>query len=62
MAKYGLGKGLGALLDISDEDNKNYLIEMDIDKIQRDPRQPRKEFSKEELDDLAESIDRKSVV
>lgn len=62
MAKYGLGKGLGALLDISDEDNKNYLIEMDIDKIQRDPKQPRKEFAKEELDDLAESIREKGII
>ena len=56
MAKYGLGKGLGALLNIDEENYKNQLIEMDIDKIQRDPRQPRKEFSKEELDELAESI------
>lgn len=62
MAKYGLGKGLGALLDISDEDKDNHLIEMDIDKIQRDPRQPRKEFSKEELDDLAESIREKGII
>lgn len=42
MAKYGLGKGLGALLggdytDISVINKENQLIEMDIDKIQRDP-------------------------
>ncbi len=61
MAKYGLGKGLGALLDIEDE-NKNQLLNMDIDKIQRDPRQPRKEFSKEELDELAESIREKGII
>jgi len=42
MAKYGLGKGLGALLNIEEENNKNQLIEMDIDKIQRDSMQPRK--------------------
>ena len=62
MAKYGLGKGLGALLNIDEENYKNQLIEMDIDKIQRDPRQPRKEFSKEELDELAESIRKKGII
>jgi ParB family chromosome partitioning protein len=62
MAKYGLGKGLGALLDIEENTNNNQLIEMDIDKIQRDPRQPRKEFSKEELDELAESIREKGII
>ena len=62
MAKYGLGKGLGALLDISDDNNKNQLIELDIDKIQRDPKQPRKEFSKEELDELAESVREKGIL
>ncbi|HOD92814.1 MAG TPA: ParB/RepB/Spo0J family partition protein [Clostridia bacterium] len=62
MAKYGLGKGLGALLNIDEENYKNQLIEMDIDKIQRDPRQPRKEFSKEELDELAESIREKGII
>lgn len=62
MAKYGLGKGLGALLDISDDNNKNLLIELDIDKIQRDPRQPRKEFSKEELDELAQSVREKGIL
>lgn len=62
MAKYGLGKGLGALLNIDEENYNNQLIEMDIDKIQRDPRQPRKEFSKEELDELAESIREKGII
>ncbi|MDD2261336.1 MAG: ParB/RepB/Spo0J family partition protein [Clostridia bacterium] len=62
MAKYGLGKGLGALLDISDDNNKNQLIELDIDNIQRDPKQPRKEFSKEELDELAESVREKGIL
>ena len=62
MAKYGLGKGLGALLDISDYNKKNQLIELDIDKIKRDPKQPRKEFSKEELDELAESVREKGIL
>ena len=62
MAKYGLGKGLGALLDIRDDNNKNQLIELDIDNIQRDPKQPRKEFSKEELDELAESVREKGIL
>lgn len=67
MVKYGLGKGLGALLgeDYAEKpaiDGDNQLIEMDIDKIQRDPRQPRKDFSKEELDELAESIREKGII
>ncbi len=61
MSKFGLGKGLGALLDVSEESSNTYM-ELDIDKIQRDPRQPRKEFSKEELDELAQSIKEKGII
>ncbi|MFA7673026.1 MAG: ParB/RepB/Spo0J family partition protein [Clostridia bacterium] len=62
MTKYGLGKGLGALLDISEDEGKQGFFEMDIDKIERDIKQPRKTFSKEELDELTESIREKGII
>jgi ParB family chromosome partitioning protein len=62
MTKYGLGKGLGALLDISDDEGKQGFFEMDIDRIERDVKQPRKTFSKEELDELTESIKEKGII
>lgn len=62
MTKYGLGKGLGALLDISEDESKQGFFELDIDKIERDVKQPRKTFSKEELDELTESIREKGII
>ena len=62
MTKYGLGKGLGALLDISEDEGKQGFFDLDIDKIERDVKQPRKTFSKEELDELTESIREKGII
>lgn len=54
----GLGKGLGALIPEYAEDNQNNeaQLEIDIQSIQINPYQPRKEFSSEKLAELAESI------
>lgn len=59
--KHGLGKGLDALFALSEEEEKN-ITQIDIDKISRNPGQPRKKFSKDELDSLAQSIVQNGVI
>ncbi|MFO7636639.1 MAG: ParB/RepB/Spo0J family partition protein [Clostridia bacterium] len=59
--KKGLGKGLGALLEITEEDIKS-VLEMDMDLIDRDKNQPRKSFGEEEIGILADSIAQKGVI
>jgi len=54
--KKGLGKGLEALFDeVTEEEVKN-VAEINIDLINRDVNQPRKNFDKVELNNLAQSI------
>ena len=57
-----LGRGLGSLLSsgIKTED-KNFKF-INISEIQANPNQPRKNFKKEELEDLANSIKSKGVL
>jgi len=57
----GLGRGLGAIFDmegtILPEKSKNRAFEeIEIDRIQPNPKQPRSHFAEEALDELAESI------
>lgn len=52
----GLGKGLGALIPELDEENFDAPQVVDINLIVPNPYQPRKEFSDEKLNELAESI------
>ena len=53
----GLGKGLGALIpDYDDTENQGPQLEVAIETVTPNPYQPRKEFSAEKLNDLAESI------
>jgi ParB family chromosome partitioning protein len=53
----GLGKGLGALIpEMEDDVTNNLQMELDIEKIFPNPYQPRREFSNEKLEELAESI------
>ena len=69
--KMGLGRGLDSLLKVYDEEVEtkraeeplnNYTIrhgdveKIDINKIYTNPNQPRKNFDKESLNELAESI------
>ncbi len=63
-----LGKGLDSLIpqkpiktkfsneQINKLDNKNQVLEINIDKIQVNPHQPRKRFDHSELEDLTNSI------
>ena len=62
-----LGKGLSSLLgnkaDINLENNKdNGLLLIPIEKIFRDENQPRKEFDKEKIEELAQSINKNGLI
>ena len=59
MAKKALGKGLGALMDIReeiDQEQQKTPSEIDIQLIDINPNQPRKNFDEDALEELAESI------
>jgi len=61
MIKKGLGKGLGALIDDSSNDEKG-IIELKINEIEPNKGQPRKYFDDEKLTQLAESIKQHGIV
>ena len=58
MKKKALGRGLDALLDISDiqTEGSSSINEIELDKIKVNPNQPRHEFNPEALQELADSI------
>ena len=63
MSKKRLGKGLGALIpefNPKNENNNNFegrkVIEIPLEKIQPNPNQPRKEFDRQKLLDMAQTI------
>ncbi|MFT5395303.1 MAG: ParB family chromosome partitioning protein [Gammaproteobacteria bacterium] len=65
--KRGLGKGLDALLGnpadrISENSNSDSLKTLDVDLLQRGQYQPRKDFNKESLQELADSISAQGVI
>lgn len=64
--KKGLGRGLGALLSDSSIENimdeKDYIEEIDLDKIRPNKDQPRKNFSQEGLESLSQSIEEHGIV
>lgn len=71
MVKKGLGKGVSALIkedafkNINNQKNildKNKIIEVDINEIQPDEKQPRKSFDQESLEELAKSIKTVGVI
>lgn len=70
MAKFGLGKGLGALIpehqqffEQTSEANPESIVRLvPIDALIPNPDQPRKTFSQDSLDELAESIRRHGLL
>lgn len=63
MQKRGLGKGLSALIpDNSVLTGGRTIINIDINKIVPNPRQPRSDFSNETLTELAESIKSQGII
>lgn len=63
MARKALGRGLSALLgeDISKENGEDYL-EINLDLIEPNAKQPRTKFREENLDELAQSIKANGIV
>ncbi|WP_273265937.1 ParB/RepB/Spo0J family partition protein [Flexistipes sinusarabici] len=59
--KSPLGRGLESLIPKSEAETKN-VVELDISDIQPNPQQPRKNFDRESLNDLVESIKSKGVI
>lgn len=60
--KPALGKGLGALIENRIEENQNSVIEVEINQVEPGPGQPRKNFDKEKIDALAESIKEHGII
>lgn len=61
--KYGLGKGLGALIPEEETiDQDNSIAAIDINLIKANEDQPRKNFDKEKIMQLAESIKEHGVI
>lgn len=57
MVKRGLGKGLGALILSEELDNNDEnIVKLNIESIKPNSDQPRRNFSKEKLEELAQSI------
>ncbi|MDF1547598.1 MAG: ParB/RepB/Spo0J family partition protein [Bacteroidales bacterium] len=68
--KSALGRGLGALIDdakyekrpVEEAVSTSAIAEIDIDKIEANPFQPRKEFESEALNELASSIKELGII
>ena len=66
--KTGLGRGLGinSLIRTADKDEEivsgNSIVEIDINKVEPNPDQPRKQFHKESLEELAMSIQEYGII
>ncbi|MDR2363955.1 MAG: ParB/RepB/Spo0J family partition protein [Spirochaetaceae bacterium] len=63
--KYGLGKGLDALLPLEEESRRasgNGEILLPLDKLKANPNQPRKTFEEESLKELADSIREQGII
>lgn len=64
MSKKGLGRGLGALIpevEVTERD-RDSILEMEINQVQPNPNQPRKEFDQVRLEELAASIKEHGIV
>ena len=64
MATKRLGKGLSAIIktDVNPSDSKKGVTLLPLDSIKTNPNQPRKNFEKDALSDLASSIKKKGVI
>ena len=58
-----LGRGLGSLLGSKSEASSNKIFdEIDINHIEINPNQPRKEFKEENLKELSKSISNHGII
>lgn len=60
--KGGLGRGLGALFDDFEHEASGVYLEIGIYSIDPNPKQPRKKFDEERLEELASSIKQHGIV
>lgn len=61
--KFGLGKGLGALISENEEDsNESSKLLIPLNKIKSNAEQPRKSFDNEKIAELAESIKHHGII
>jgi ParB family chromosome partitioning protein len=58
----GMGRGLAAILSVSDEHDGPELRELAVDLVAPNPDQPRKRFDEEALQALAESVHERGVL
>lgn len=59
--KTGLGRGMAALLEVVEDEGKNFFS-CPIEEIKPNSEQPRKKFSVEKLEELAASIREKGII
>lgn len=62
MIKRGLGKGLEALIPKAEHKEKGFVIEMDIESLNPNLFQPRKNFDKEKMEELKGSIKKHGII
>lgn len=62
MANKGLGKGLGALIPDMGEVEDEKMTELKLTELRPNPYQPRKEFRRESLEELADSMKQYGIV
>jgi len=62
MSKRGLGKGLEALIPKAEHEEKGLVIEMDTENLTPNLFQPRKNFNKEKMEELKESIKKHGII
>jgi ParB family chromosome partitioning protein len=61
-SKRGLGRGLGALLGSEVEPSTEGALEIPLDRVRPNPRQPRRQFDPAALNELTESIRTSGVI
>lgn len=62
MTKRGLGKGLGALIPNMNSGTEEYVQQIEIERIEPNPNQPRKHFDQTAFAELVESIKQVGLV
>ena len=62
MVKRGLGKGLEALIPRADYKGREFISEIEVEKLFPNLFQPRKEFNQEKMEELKESIKKHGVI
>ncbi|HEC91457.1 MAG TPA: ParB/RepB/Spo0J family partition protein [Candidatus Atribacteria bacterium] len=62
MVKRGLGKGIEALIPKVDSARKEFITEIDIDDLAPNIFQPRKDFDREKMEELKESIKKHGMI